>query len=315
MSGAIAGTAILKNLKESEEIEIITITINNDCNMCCPHCYMQYDNRSYIIGDDTLRSIYESSFKHLAVVGREPLINDASIDVLGKIIDKCIYYNKSISVVTNGSGLMRCNSNLIKGFEFIDVSFDGGVYEYNKYRKGRFSDIINGVKRVNDSGVSVNALHVLTNQSLCYVDDMLSIERCAEFKSIMFSPYLMTRNDGKNIVDGVGFDEMIKVLAESDAFMTSDKPFLLIDVYHAMQWGKTFDEIHKKIDKYNLGSKVKVIERDPVYYGVLRVTYDDYLMTPEMSLHTRDYKEISDRASKTLLNEYYSDRINKCVII
>ncbi|MGB8247960.1 MAG: radical SAM protein, partial [Chlorobium sp.] len=157
MSGAIAGTAILKNMSETDKLEIVTMTINNECNMHCPHCYMQYDKESYMINDDTLKSVFNSSFNHLAIVGREPLINEESIRVLEKIAKMCSENDKSISMVTNGSRLLDCDLELIKYFDFIDVSFDGGVRRYNDYRKGDFIKIINGVKKINDAGVSVNA--------------------------------------------------------------------------------------------------------------------------------------------------------------
>jgi MoaA/NifB/PqqE/SkfB family radical SAM enzyme len=42
MAGAIAGTAIL-NCKLQSALDTVALTINNSCNLHCPHCYLQYD--------------------------------------------------------------------------------------------------------------------------------------------------------------------------------------------------------------------------------------------------------------------------------
>lgn len=106
--------------------------------------------------------------------------------------------NKSVSVITNGIGLTNLKPSVANYLDYIDVSFDGGKDTYHLYRKGSFDKIIDSIYRIqSNSNVTFNALHTLSTGTINNIDDMISVKRFADFKIIMFSPYLNTLHDGK----------------------------------------------------------------------------------------------------------------------
>lgn len=307
MSGAIAGTAIMGNLFESKRLQMVTLTINNDCNMKCPHCYMQYNGEKSKISGQVLDAVYESSFKHLAIVGKEPFFDASSVDVLKAIVEKCRSINRSVSVVTNGTQLLDYDLSFMRFIDFVDISLDGGAKWYGSYRGDVFDKVLQGVDSMVKLGVKVNALHVLNNKTLEMIDEMVAVNECAEFDKIMLSPYLRTENFGVNDVSSVGFYELFDALKKSGEFMRANNAILLIDRYHMIQWGISFKSIVKMINEYGMTDKVFLVEKDPIEYGVIRVTYDDCVMSPEDSLHPTRYGKIKYKASKQNIDKLFSD--------
>lgn len=306
MAGAIAGTAILKNLSPSNRLRTITLTINNSCNLTCPHCYLQYEKKSFLVEEPTISSIFNSDFEHLAIVGKEPFVNKASIALLENLVEQCYLKNKTVSVITNGVGLRNLDTSVANYLDYIDVSFDGGKDTYHLYRKGSFDKVIDSIHRIqSSSNVTFNALHTLSTGTINNIDDMMSVKRYADFKIIMFSPYLNTLHDGKNNVSIVQLEEILKKLSQSISFMEAKESLLLVDTYHTEQEGVSNETLKELISFYSLNSKIKLIEKDPLNYGIIRVTYDDYVLTPYESIHPKNYNQSPYLASTANLNQVF----------
>jgi MoaA/NifB/PqqE/SkfB family radical SAM enzyme len=311
MAGAIAGTAILKNLSLSKKLKTITLTINNNCNLTCSHCYLQYEKKNFLVEGNTIDSIFNANFEHLAIVGKEPFVNKASISLLEDLIERCYLKNKTVSVITNGIGLANLKPEVVNYLDYIDVSFDGGPETYHLYRKGSFNKIITAIHNIqSQSDVTFNALNTISTGTIDNIDDMMAIKQFANFKIIMFSPYLQTKHDGVNNVSFVQLSDILKRLSDSKPFMDASESLLLLDTYHTEQEGvsnKTLDEL---IASYGLSSKIKLIEKDPLNYGIIRVTYDDLVLTPYESIHPKNYKQSHFLASNTNLNEVFEEMQN-----
>ena len=306
MGGAIAGTAILKNLSPSNRLKTVTLTINNRCNLTCPHCYLQYEKKNFLVEEPTINSIFNSDFEHLAIVGKEPFVNKASIALLENLAEKCYLKNKSVSVITNGIGLTNLNPSVANYLDYIDVSFDGGKDTYHLYRKGSFDKIIDSIYKIqSNSNVTFNALHTLSTGTINNIDDMMSVRRFADFKIIMFSPYLNTLHDGKNDVSIVQLEEILKRLSQSTGFVEAKESLLLMDTYHTEQEGVSTETLKELISFYQLDSKIILIEKDPLNYGIIRVTYDDYVLSPYESIHPKHYNKSPHLASETNLNQVF----------
>jgi MoaA/NifB/PqqE/SkfB family radical SAM enzyme len=306
MAGAIAGTAILKAQSLTERLHTITLTINNECNLKCPHCYLQYNSNKYLINNITIDSIFNSDFKHLVIVGREPLYNKDSIDIITKIIQLSKEHDVSLSIVTNGLNLLNIPKNFIKYINYIDVSFDGGNKSYEIYRKGNLRRIIKGIQYVSYYGIhEVNALYTISDKTISNIDDFISLIRYFQFPNIMFSPYLITENHGFNSVKPIKLHDIIEKLVNDHFFMNSPESFLLIDNYHLEQDKIDSHEIEEFIQTNKLHEKIKLFKHDPLFHGIIRVTYDDLVMTPRDSLHTKRYCQTNIFASKTNLNEVF----------
>lgn len=314
MAGAIAGTAILNNLNLTNRLRTITLTINNNCNLNCPHCYLQYDRKNFIVEEPTINSIFKAEFEHLAIVGKEPFVNKYSVELLENLIERCFLNGKTISVITNGIGLTKLNPTFIKYLDYIDVSFDGGPLTYKNYRKGDFFKIIDSINQVaSNSNIRINALHTISSATIENIDDMMAIKQYAKFGIIMFSPFLDTLNDGIFKVSVISIEDILKKLSQSDSFMYTEDAFLLLDTYHATQEGVSIGQLNNLIDKYSLKTKIKLIEKDPLNYGIIRVTFDDFVLTPYESIHTQNYHKSNFVASSTNLNQVFQVMQNSTI--
>jgi sulfatase maturation enzyme AslB (radical SAM superfamily) len=312
MAGAIAGTAILNANKSSNILHTITLTINNNCNYKCPHCYLQYKSKKNFIGYDTLDSIFKSNFVHLAIVGQEPLYNKESIELFEKIVNLAIENSKTISLVTNGSNLIQISPNIIKNIDFIDISFDGGPQTYSNFRNHSFDSLIKGIDYLKQYGVKkINALHTLYQENINYIDDLIAINKYAEFSNIMFSPYLITENHGANKVNAISISDILNTLNCSRPFLNTNEAFILIDKYHLDQDNISLEYLNTIANNLKLYNKIKVFSNDPLYNGIIRVTFDDIVLTPGNSLHTKHYNNNIIYASNSNLNQVYKEFVMK----
>jgi sulfatase maturation enzyme AslB (radical SAM superfamily) len=303
MAGAIAGTAILKANKLTNKLDTITLTINNQCNMSCPHCYLQYKSNTNLINQNTINSVFKSDFKHIAIVGQEPLYDKVSIDILSNIVISAKESNKTVSIVTNGLNLLKLPQEIIKLIDFIDISFDGGPVTYKNFRNSDFHKLIKGVDYLMANGIKeMNALHTINNRTIDFIDDCININKYAHFDNVMFSPYLITENFGSNNVESVNLLHLIDYLINNELFLKTDEAFLLIDNYHIEQDQILPSFLENIIREKNIERKIKLFKNDPIFHGIIRVTYNDIVLSPKESLHTKRYDDSNFCASNSNIN-------------
>jgi sulfatase maturation enzyme AslB (radical SAM superfamily) len=287
MGGAIAGKATL-DLEKTGKLELVTMTVNDECNMSCPQCYLQYDGSKEYISKETQELVLSADFKHLALVGKEPLFNMAHTRLTELLAYRTIKSGKTVSMITNGTNL-----HLIKHpelFSFIDVSFDGGRNTYS--RLGDYNAIISSINSLALNGGKFNALHTLNKNNIDNISDMVSVNNDANFGIVMFSPYLITRkinkNNGTKFVTAISIEEVLQKMSENNYFMDAKNTLLNIDIYHAEQENIKMSEVKEAVQKYGLNSKVALFDNELTKY-VIRVTYDGLVMSPRDSLNTADY--------------------------
>ena len=324
MAGAIAGTALVNYAPEtSKKLSTVTLTINNFCNLKCPHCYLQYDGDSKIITDDVVNQLFKSEFNHLVIVGKEPFANNKSISLVDRICREAKSRNISIGVISNGHGLHQVGLDTLNLLDYVDISFDGGAKSYAFYRKGDFNSLMQKISMVQKAlpNLHFNALNVLNNATLGNLDDMLDIKNYATFRSIMFSPYLETQNDGVNYVAKVRLRNLLLHLSGNQQFMNTKEAFLLLDTYHL--WGdlsrsvkyseqsdpSNLSNIASLISYLELAGKVKLIEKDPIHHGFLRLTYDGYILSPYDSLNPKHYTSNGSSIHSVSLNQFFQSHL------
>ena len=78
-----------------------------------------------------------------------------------------------------------------------------------------------------------------------------------------------------------------------------------MDTYHTEQEGVSIETLNELISFYHLNSKIKLIEKDPINYGIIRVTYDAYVLTPYDSIHPKNYNKSPYLASGVNLNQVF----------
>ena len=311
MAGAIAGTAILRSPKRVDSLHTVTLTINNLCNYHCPHCYMQYEGPDMLLSQDALSFIFQSNFKHLAIVGREPLLDRKAIDVCEQLIRQANKKSISISIITNGANLNYINDESLSKLTYIDVSFDGGPKTYDQYRKGTFEAIIRNIKLLNSRGFDrFNALHTINSFTIENIDDMMKISDFADFQNIMFSPYIKTESYRTNEEQLVPLEKIFCKLSQCKDFIESQNAFILLDVYHIENQGVNRAELGELISNSGIAMKIKFIPEDPLLHGFLRVTYDGHVLTPYDSLHTLRYKTSQYKLFNNSLESIYKSMLN-----
>lgn len=302
--GAIAGSAILE-CSQTDTLDMVTVTINNSCNLSCPHCYLQYDATTNVSFDrNILELIARSSFRHLAIVGKEPFLDSKSLVLCQELADVCLGRGTSVSVVTNGLNGISVPKSLLEQFAFVDVSLDSGRRSYGGYRQGSIDKLERSLRWIVDAGTRINSLNVLNSTTINFLDEILRVRELAPFHRIVFSPYLRTSNDGINSVDAVSLATILDRLADS-AFGETPNTTLLLHGEHLNQDGITQEVFWNFVDGHGLRSHVRLLEDYPLKYGVIRVTYDGFVMSPSQALHTRLYRldtnvRVSDLLSTTL---------------
>jgi len=291
MAGAIAGTAVLHLAGRSDRLRVVTLTVNNICNLQCSHCYLQYDATNSFVDERIINILCESEFSHLAIVGKEPLVNQNTADHCRDLILKCVAQGKTVSLITNGHGLRYVTPETLSLLAWIDVSFDGGPQTYTAYRHAPYERLKRNMQWLKDCEYErVNAMFALSDCNLGFVNDMMAIEQEMHFERLVFSPYVVTLNHGVNSVSPVSLEQFCLALANSRAFMLSSKALALLDAraFNDVDMGM----IQNRVRKLGLLEKAVLVENDPLNLGILRVTYDGLVLTPYESLDTINYRDV-----------------------
>jgi sulfatase maturation enzyme AslB (radical SAM superfamily) len=285
MGGVIAGTASL-NLSKTDKLEIVTMTVNNECDGGCPQCYLQYDGPKGYASKEVIDAVVEGEFRHLAIVGKEPLFNTSHVIKTEELARSAGLSKKTVSMITNGKNLYMLNHPEL--FLFMDVSFDGGQKTYS--RNGTYGKIIENINNISKVGTKFNALHTLYKENLANISDMVSVINDAEFGVVMFSPYLVTRNNGVNYASAASLDEIFQKLVNNKDFMSAKNALLNVDIFHAQQQGIDMNIVKEQLKKWGLENKTVLFDSD-LSKQVVRVTYDGFIMNPKDSINPADYRQ------------------------
>ena len=76
--GAFAGSAALLCQNLRSDVSVVTLTMNNSCNLKCPHCYLQYAQKDAYVSHWVIDVIAQSAVEAVAIVGMEPLKTHAA---------------------------------------------------------------------------------------------------------------------------------------------------------------------------------------------------------------------------------------------
>jgi len=194
--------------------------------------------------------------------------------------------------------------SLLQQLAFVDISLDSGRSSYDSYRKGSLAKLERSLTWIAKAGTRMNALNVLNATTINFLDEILLVRELAPFHRIVFSPYLQTRNYGTNTVDIIPLASILSRLADS-AFKETQNTTLLLHGEHLNQDRISKQAFWDSVDRHGLRSKICLLEDYPVKYGVIRVTYDGFVMSPSQALHTKLYKletnvRVSNLSSSTL---------------
>jgi MoaA/NifB/PqqE/SkfB family radical SAM enzyme len=303
MSGAMAGSAVLNAPNKVRKLEIVTVTVNNFCNLRCPHCYLQYDSEnSDQIDWQTVSHILGSQFKHLCIVGKEPLANSRTAELTSRLVAAATDAGRSVSLITNGLNLRLLNSETFQRLAWIDVSLDGGPRSYAIYRGGSYSKLIKGIEYARECGLrDLRLLQTVSSGNVETTDETLQAASSLKPCCIVISAFQSTRHTGNQTVTMVPPSKLLKVLEDSRAH-ADPRIWLTLDCGYVMQFDDS-ESVNRLRSLF--GARFLYVDSDPIDRGIIRVTHDGLVLSPFESVHTADYRKYGRPLRQRPLSDWY----------
>ncbi len=313
MSGAVTGSTIL-DIKDSfsDNLKVVTLTINNMCNSFCNHCYLNYNSEKLYISESIVEKVLESGAEKIVVVGKEPFYDENSVSLLKYLIKKGKEKGKKISVITNGINLDLMEVKNLKKFENLDISIHSSNGLYRK--KFQFKKIVENMKHLDREGANnVNILSVVDNETIDKVEEIIAFSgQFKNVKRVLFSLFLNTERGTPYRVRELDIDFVIERFKNCRPFIECANAYLLLDMYHFVDSGVDPEIIDEKVKKSGIEDKVRFIKTPPTLMGVIRVSHDGLLMTSYDALHTANYRKFSIYIEKVQsVDRYYNDIVSR----
>lgn len=281
MSGAISGSEIGLIAKESEDRVAdwqrrLAVSVNTGCTLACPQCYLGTKDGNRTMDLETARWIAELPCAGLVAVATEPLLNNASVEV----VELMARIAPRMRIITNGLNLEQ-SAHLITALEAVDISLDGGPRFYD--RSPNFECIVAGARRWQEvsGGKEVYALHTLTREN-CQperISDMLEGSRAIGARASFFSPFIPTLGGGDRSLL-IPTEEIVKCLLP---FQGQGEWFLVSDIMHAMAEWRFWSEIKDTMSALRPEHRL-IVDADPGDW-VVRVDVDGRFHHPLVAAH------------------------------
>jgi pyruvate-formate lyase-activating enzyme len=285
MAGAMAGSAILAAATSCARLSTVTLTINNDCNLSCPHCYLQYEGRGGVVSPATLKSIFESSCERICVVGKEPLANRSSIETVRALVWDASARSKSVSLITNGLNAALLPAETVRALAWIDISLDGGPRTYGAYRQGSWPKLLRAVSALRANGCrEIRLLQTISRETAGAIDDMLDAHAELGADLTLFSPFQPTRSHGSQRTSAISPVAVVDALAP---YAARADVMLAADGLYASPYPEAESAFARARQLF--GDRFVFVSSDPIDRGLIRVTYDGLVMTPFQAVDTADY--------------------------
>jgi MoaA/NifB/PqqE/SkfB family radical SAM enzyme len=302
MAGAMAGSAILAARSRKDSLSIVTLTINNTCNLACPHCYLQYAGPEFSALDWVFDAVLDSNCEGISIVGKEPLANKASADSVRELVERAAEKGKWVSLITNGLNAALLPLDVAAKLAWIDVSLDGGATSYDQYRGGSWEKLSRSLRRLrSDAGVDLRLMQTLSAATVPAIDEMLAVAEELGATTTIFSPFQPTRSSGIQSAVAIGPEAYLSALEPYRSAVQSF--YVTMDALYLNQFS-VGDVARRGVELF--GDRFIYVGTDPIDRGLIRVTYDGLVMTPFASVDTADYSRIGIRLATGGLDSIFS---------
>ncbi len=306
MSGVMAGSAILTARHHRDTLGTVTLTVNNVCNLSCPHCYLQYEGPRGSIESAVISHIIACSSERICIVGKEPLADARSVDAVCRIIELASQSGKTASLVTNGLNGNMLPDSALKNLAWVDVSVDGGPTTYQTYRRASWEKLERSLASMRARGLrDLRVLHTLSSTTVSSVADMVEAGDALSASLIVFSPYQPTRAQGIQGATPISPTELTQAL---EPFAGDPRVHLSFDVGYASQFKDTSEAIASATCLF--GERFTYVDTDPLDRGIIRVTYDGLVFTPFEAVNTSDYVVLGRDALAQPLDAWFGQMLH-----
>jgi len=155
MGAIIAGSTNGKfPLPPTKKLEVLSVVVNNACNLACRHCYLEAPQYDKYMSHEEWQRFLTSALRDLrpsilSFAGKEPLLNEKSAALLFDAVQiknqtqKDSKEKTNVGVITNGTLLDKHLDGLSETPpDYIDISIDGLPETHNEIRgEGVFEQI------------------------------------------------------------------------------------------------------------------------------------------------------------------------------
>lgn len=287
--GAFAGSAALDCPTLRPDLSVITLTLNNACNLQCPHCYLQFDAMDMLVPDYVVDAVADSPAQTVSIVGKEPLRDRRTIRRLGEIVTRVKRAGRRVGFITNALNAPLLPPEIVQSTHWIDVSVDGTPQSYHRIRGGSPARLLRGVEFLHHAGApEINILHTISTANLQEVPALADFGRQLGSGKVIFSPYAATRHQGvQPQALSVTSWEFLHALTRKDCDLS--RCWVVLDLESVSNDQQRFTQALRTA----LSDRVILFADDPIRYGMIRVTYDARVMSPRAAMHTRHYAQNS----------------------
>jgi sulfatase maturation enzyme AslB (radical SAM superfamily) len=288
----------------------IALTINNVCNMECPHCYLNLVSAKNYITDTVLAKLRDDYFmaevKEVVVVGKEPLANLRSIDIVTRLAEM-LPSKINLSIITNGIGLPHLPETTASHLSEVCLSLDGGPATYDHFRgeasvgqRHTWSDVVASVASLRRRSL-LTILHTVSD-STQDIDDMMSMEALDPNK-ILFSPFVKTGYVTDQALEVLSIPDLFATFSQSKKFVNTSNAFLVLGTHSAQ--GVPREELREMVAASGLGGKVRWLGSSEQY---VRITHDGKVLTSAEALNMLAYMSATDIAEVQNLQQFLTER-------
>jgi MoaA/NifB/PqqE/SkfB family radical SAM enzyme len=302
MGGAMAGSAICFARPTADSLDVVTLTINNVCNLSCPHCYLQYTGETSLIDWANVLHVLKATFRHLCIVGKEPLANRASADLVRRLVLEATSAGRSVSLITNGLNLPFLDAETLTNLSWLDVSMDAGRLSYKAYRGGSYNKLSRGIEYALRHGLrDLRILHTVSSANVGVLRDMVNAAFDVDCRLVVISPFQATRASGEQSVAMIPPSKLLDALI--DTGVAEDiRLRLVLDLGYLSHFGNT--EVVESATRM-FGERFINIGSDPIDRGIIRVTYDGLVLSPLESINTIDYSKFGRPLAQRSLDDWF----------
>ncbi|PWM14352.1 MAG: anaerobic sulfatase maturase [Clostridia bacterium] len=291
-------------------LSILVKPVSGACNLDCKYCFykelaeelcdhqrMSFDTAHTLIDKALASGAQEVLF---AFQGGEPLLAGADFyqDFTDYVASHIGNTKVSYSVQTNGTLINDAYIQLFLQHNFlVGVSLDGPKFVHDKYRLtpkggGTFETVLTNARKMQDAGVAVNILTVITNESALRAKKLYSFYRKYSFEFIQFIPCMDSIQVEQGSLDtSLTSENYLKFLCELFKLWYRDLTVgNYVSIRHFDNWVRLMQ--HRSVDTCSLsgqcGSYFVVEANADVYPCDFYVTHEWLLG----SIFTHDFSQM-----------------------